>query len=147
MREINIKPLSILLEPFGRNTAPAVTLAALKAQEFEKTSKYNDLVCMKTLEGGIKEKTYKDALERIKKFGNEQDFEMFKTLYENSKPRCCLPKGHKGTAANLWGDIFINNEALHTKMEKDGLSHYLNLLKMAYHWSNDETRKIHKMDK
>ena len=38
MREINIKPLSILLEPFGRNTAPAVTLAALKAQEFEKNA-------------------------------------------------------------------------------------------------------------
>ena len=35
MREINIKPLSILLEPFGRNTAPAVTLAALKSLEFE----------------------------------------------------------------------------------------------------------------
>ena len=58
-----------------------------------------------------------------------------------------LPKGHKGTSANLWGDIFINNEALHSKMERDGLSHYLKLLKMAYHWSNDETRKIHKLGK
>ena len=57
-----------------------------------------------------------------------------------------LPKGHKGTAANLWGDIFINNETLHSKMERDGLGHYLNLLKMAYHWSNDEARKTHKMD-
>ena len=56
-----------------------------------------------------------------------------------------LPKGHKGTAANLWGDIFISNEALHAKMERDGLGHYLNLLKMAYHWSNDEARKIHKL--
>ena len=36
MREINIKPRSILLEPFGRNTAPAVTLAALISKEFEK---------------------------------------------------------------------------------------------------------------
>ena len=33
MREINITPNSILLEPFGRNTAPAITLAALKALE------------------------------------------------------------------------------------------------------------------
>lgn len=33
MREINIKPNSILLEPFPRNTAPAITLAALKAIE------------------------------------------------------------------------------------------------------------------
>jgi mannose-1-phosphate guanylyltransferase len=31
MRQINITPDSILLEPFGRSTAPAVTLAALKA--------------------------------------------------------------------------------------------------------------------
>ena len=33
MREINVKPLSILLEPFGRNTAPAIALAALIALE------------------------------------------------------------------------------------------------------------------
>ena len=31
MREINFKPASILLEPFGKNTAPAITLGALKA--------------------------------------------------------------------------------------------------------------------
>ena len=35
MREININPRSILLEPFGRNTAPAITLAALKSLETE----------------------------------------------------------------------------------------------------------------
>ena len=33
MREIKIKPKSIILEPFKRNTAPAVTIAALKAIE------------------------------------------------------------------------------------------------------------------
>ena len=32
MRELGVKPYSILLEPFGRNTAPAITIAALKAQ-------------------------------------------------------------------------------------------------------------------
>ena len=31
MREINIQPSSILLEPFGRNTGPAITLASLIA--------------------------------------------------------------------------------------------------------------------
>ncbi len=31
MREINIQPRSIILEPIGRNTAPAITLAALYA--------------------------------------------------------------------------------------------------------------------
>ena len=35
IREINIKNFSILLEPVGRNTAPAITIAALKALERE----------------------------------------------------------------------------------------------------------------
>ena len=33
MREIDVKPNSIILEPFGRNTCPAITLAALEALE------------------------------------------------------------------------------------------------------------------
>ncbi len=33
MRQINIVPDSIILEPFGRNTAPAITLASIKAIE------------------------------------------------------------------------------------------------------------------
>ncbi len=33
MRKIKIDPLSIILEPFGRNTAPAIAIAALKAVE------------------------------------------------------------------------------------------------------------------
>jgi len=33
MRKIKIKPNTIILEPFGRNTAPAITLAAIKAME------------------------------------------------------------------------------------------------------------------
>ena len=35
MRELNIKDFIILLEPFGRNTAPAITIAALKSLEIE----------------------------------------------------------------------------------------------------------------
>ena len=31
MKEIQIKPNSIILEPLAKNTAPAITLAALKA--------------------------------------------------------------------------------------------------------------------
>ena len=33
MRQININPNGILLEPIGRNTAPAISVAALKAIE------------------------------------------------------------------------------------------------------------------
>ena len=35
MRQIKVEPIKILLEPFGRNTAPAITLAALIASEIE----------------------------------------------------------------------------------------------------------------
>ncbi len=38
MREINIKPDSIILEPFGRNTAPSITLAALQSLKSNKDS-------------------------------------------------------------------------------------------------------------
>ena len=58
-----------------------------------------------------------------------------------------MPKGDKGTAAQLWGDVFMTNEVLHDKMKKDGNEHYLNLLKMAYHWSHNESQKIHKLGK
>ena len=64
-------------------------------------------------------------------------------LEPTTKTTFDLPKGKKGTAANLWGDIFIHNDTLHQRMERDGLSHYLRLLKMAYHWSNDESKKKH----
>ena len=36
MREIKTEPLAILLEPSRRNTAPAITTAAMKAVEFWK---------------------------------------------------------------------------------------------------------------
>ena len=38
IRELNIKPKAILLEPIGRNTAPAITIASLKAIKFCKDS-------------------------------------------------------------------------------------------------------------
>ena len=35
MREISVEPLAIILEPSGRNTAPAVAVSAIKANEIE----------------------------------------------------------------------------------------------------------------
>ena len=35
MRELNIDDFIIILEPFGRNTAPPITIAAIKALELE----------------------------------------------------------------------------------------------------------------
>ncbi len=39
MREINITPNSIILEPIGKNTAPSIILAALHAQKINKNAK------------------------------------------------------------------------------------------------------------
>ena len=36
MREIGVNPSAIILEPFGKNTAPAVAISALQAQQIEK---------------------------------------------------------------------------------------------------------------
>ena len=38
MRKINVKAKAILLEPVGRNTAPAITIASLKAIENDENS-------------------------------------------------------------------------------------------------------------
>lgn len=64
MHKINIKPISILLEPFGRNTAPAIAVAALKAIEVEEDPHIlimssdhqiqNPEKFIKTIEEGIK---------------------------------------------------------------------------------------------
>ena len=45
IREINVKPKAILLEPFGRGTAPAIAIAALKALEYNKESLLLVLSC------------------------------------------------------------------------------------------------------
>ena len=44
MNEIDIKPLSILLEPEGRNTTPAITIAALKALEIFKDTNVDPIL-------------------------------------------------------------------------------------------------------
>ena len=38
MRQINVEPKAIILEPFGRNTCPAIALGAIKAFEEDRDS-------------------------------------------------------------------------------------------------------------
>ena len=52
-----------------------------------------------------------------------------------------LPKGKKGTAANIWGDVLIQNDQLQEKMKKDGIESWLRMLKMIYHYSNNLSKK------
>ena len=74
MREIDTKPHSILLEPFGKNTAPAITLAAIKALEIDKDPTL--LVLSSDHEIKNKEK-FLQALEVGKKFADKDKLVTF----------------------------------------------------------------------
>ncbi len=55
MREINIEPLSILLEPEGRNTTPAIAIAALKALELFKNTNIDPILLILSSDHQIKD--------------------------------------------------------------------------------------------
>ena len=55
MREINIEPLSIILEPEGRNTAPAITIAALKVIEIFKDNNVDPILLILSSDHQIKD--------------------------------------------------------------------------------------------
>ena len=55
MKEINIDPLEILLEPEGRNTAPAITIAALKVLEIFKDTNIEPLLLILSSDHHIKD--------------------------------------------------------------------------------------------
>ena len=55
MKEINIEPLEILLEPEGRNTTPAITIAALKALDKYKDSNIEPILLILSSDHQIKD--------------------------------------------------------------------------------------------
>ena len=55
MKEINVEPLSILLEPEGRNTTPAITIAALKALEIFKDTNIEPILLILSSDHQIKD--------------------------------------------------------------------------------------------
>ena len=55
MKEINIEPLEILLEPEGRNTTPAIAIAALKALEIFKDTNVDPLLLILSSDHQIKD--------------------------------------------------------------------------------------------
>ena len=68
MREINIIPKSILLEPFGRNTAPAILFSAFKSLETEDNP---HLLILSADHQINKDKKFRDLIEFGKKFSND----------------------------------------------------------------------------
>ena len=74
MREINVNPKSIILEPFGRNTAPAILLAALKSLETEK----NPHLLILSSDHQIKnEKKFRNMIEIGKNFSSKDKLVTF----------------------------------------------------------------------
>ena len=68
MREIFVEPLTILLEPVSKNTAPAVTIATLKALEYES----DPLLLFLPADHLIKNKSkFLNVIERATKFASE----------------------------------------------------------------------------
>ena len=55
MEEINIEPLEILLEPEGRNTAPAITIAALKVLDIFKDTNIDPILLILSSDHQIKD--------------------------------------------------------------------------------------------
>ncbi|MBO8206801.1 mannose-1-phosphate guanylyltransferase/mannose-6-phosphate isomerase [Prochlorococcus marinus XMU1406] len=55
MKEINIEPLEILLEPVGRNTTPAITIAALKALDIFKETNIEPILLILSSDHQIKD--------------------------------------------------------------------------------------------
>ena len=64
MKEINIEPLDILLEPKGRNTTPAITIAALRALEIFKYKNIDPILLILSSDHQIKD--IKNFLSAIK---------------------------------------------------------------------------------
>ena len=74
MREINVYPNSIILEPIGRNTAPAIALSALYAQE-----KYQDInLLILSADHLINDsKSFHETIEKGIFYSNQEDLVTF----------------------------------------------------------------------
>ncbi len=74
MREINVIPKSIILEPFGRNTGPAILFAAFKALEIEKDP---HLLILSSDHQINNEKKFRDMIEIGKKYSTDNKLVTF----------------------------------------------------------------------
>ena len=74
MRTIGVKPNSIILEPFGRNTAPAIAIAALKSMEMGDDP---NLLILSSDHAIENEKEFIKVIESGIKFSNEGDLVTF----------------------------------------------------------------------
>lgn len=77
----------------------AANRAALAdAIEFQQDSPYKDLICGQPTSGGVGEKTFAEALDRVQDIGiSDAEIDFYTNFYEqHSQSICVLPKGHTG---------------------------------------------------
>lgn len=77
----------------------AANRAALAdAIEFQQDSPYKDLICGCLTSGGVGEKTFAEALDRVQDIGiSDAEIDFYSDFYkEHSQSICVLPKGHSG---------------------------------------------------
>ena len=85
--------------------------AVTEAEEFEKNSKYKDLICGKYVKGsGVQPKTFAEKLERLKPYLSEEDIVYYRNFYDkHSTGVCCLPKGHSGPCRHKLDTLIIGD--------------------------------------
>ena len=74
MREINVVPKSIILEPFGRNTAPAILIAALKSLEIEDNP---NLLILSADHQIYNDKVFRNLVERAREYSSNNKLVTF----------------------------------------------------------------------
>lgn len=100
LREENIKPKSILLEPLGRNTAPAITAAALKATEDNE----DPILLVLAADHEIKEiEKFRDAVNKGISFAEKDFLVTFGVVPTSSDTRFGYIKAHKELDFNSLG--------------------------------------------
>ncbi len=108
MRSINVDPNAILLEPFGRNTAPAIALSALKVLEKNK----DDLILILSADHEIENTTlFLEAINKAKTYAEKGRIVTFGIL----------PK----TAETGYGYIEAESELDVTTMNGENIERFL----------------------
>ena len=85
--------------------------AVTEAEEFEKNSKYKDLICGKYMKGtGVTATNFNEKLKRLKPYLSEEDIVYYRNFYDkHSKGVCCLPKGHSGSCKHKLDSFIIGS--------------------------------------
>ena len=81
MREINVEPLEIILEPEGRNTAPAITIAALKVLDIFKDKDIEPILLILSSDHQIKDIKKIQYCDHV--VVNEKNFKILKENLSN----------------------------------------------------------------